>query len=588
VELLLSKGADLTAEDYFGDTALNEAAGQGHKDVVELLLNKGAEVNAKDKKGSTPLYDAALEGRKDVVELLLSKGAEVNVKNKDGRTPLHLAAFFGQKDVVELLLSKGAEVNAKNKFGETPWQEAAKQGHEDVVELLQSKGAQVTAEDKEEPLNLVTAGQQLDLGRAYEAAGQMDKAEAVYLRVLKWYEDDGSPAIIPLGSDVCYCLAELYQKRGDLAQAADYCQRLIERYLAWEEAWKKDGWDRTDREADSLLYLYLGQTCRLDGQYARAIKADLKSIEVNPEEHVAYKELGFAYFFDGQEAAAADAFKHALALKTDNIHTLGWLAHVELQMGMTADALEVARKGMEADPTKPLAWTQAGTSLVQLARYDEAIKLLREANEKFPENANIAWWLGKAYQGKGEGGGVSGRNVGGPAVQWFREASRLGVASHEGAMKELEDKGQKAEKAGNLYRALQTYTQAFSHYPYSGINHPLRDAVIRVYNKLPAKPVLPPQALAFGQRGEAALKAGDYAAAIDAYFDAVGVAPWWADGYFDLAIAYHAEFQFGMDEARGVAIECLKYYLALQPAKNDADAAKALIEKWSQERTKGL
>ena len=587
VELLLAKGAEVKARSKGGKTPLFNAASSGRKNVVELLLNKGAEVTAKDEDGTTPLFNAASYGHKDVVELLLSKGAEVNAKDEDGKTPLHKAAFYGRKDVASLLLSKGAEVTAKDKHGRTPLGEAMEEGCKEVVELLQSKGAKFTAEDKEEPLNLVTAGQQLHQGRDYEAAGQMDKAEAVYLRVLKWYEDHGSPAIIPLGQDICYRLAELYQKRGDLAQAVDYCQRLIERALAWEEAWKKDGWDRTDREYEALLYLLLGQTCRLDGQYARAIKADLKSVELNPKESVAYKELGLAYFYDGQEAKAAEAFKHALALKTDDINTLGWLAYVKLQMGMMADALEVARKGMEADPTKPLAWTQAGTSLVRLARYDEAIKLLLEANKRFPKNADIAWWLGKAYQGKGEGGGVAGANVGGTAVKWFREASRLGVASHEEVLKKLEDEGQKAEKAGNSYRALQKYTEAFSHFPYYQIRHPLRDTVIRLYNKLPAKPVLPPQAIAFGQRGEAALKAGDYDTAIDAYFDAVGVAPWWADGYFNLAIAYHVLFQFGMDESRGAAIECLNYYLALQPAKRDADAAKALIEKWSQERKKG-
>ncbi len=305
---------------------IHDAARAGDVEKVKALIktNPGL-VNAKDDTRWTPLHFAAINGREDVVELFLSKGADVNAKNKSQRTPLHLAACFGHKDVVELFLSKGAEVNAKNKFGETPLDEAAKQGHKVVVEMLLSRGAEFTAEDKDEPLFLQTAEQQVKLGRAYEAAGKMDKAEAVYLRVLKWSADEGSPVIIPLGALVCYRLGELYQKGGDLAKAVDYYQRLIERTLAWEEAWKKHGWeeDRPDEKDKADRYLLLGQTCRLDKQYARAIKADLKSIELNPKAPVAYKELGLAYFYDGQEAKAAEAFKHALALKTDDINTLG-------------------------------------------------------------------------------------------------------------------------------------------------------------------------------------------------------------------------------------------------------------------------
>jgi tetratricopeptide (TPR) repeat protein len=400
-ELLLGSGAEVNARDGSGCTPLFEAASEGCLDIVELFLSKGADVNVRSNSGETPLFRASRS--KGIAELLLSRGAEINVKNEDRWTPLHEAAHYGHKAVVELLLGKGGEVNAQDKNGRTPLGAAMAEGCKDIVELLQSHGAEVTAEDKEEPLTIGTAGLQLDAGLACEAAGQMDKAEAVYLRVLRWYEADGSPAILPIGQDACFRLAEFYQKKGDLAHAADYCQRLIERRLAWEEAWKEDHWDRTDLAVDSMLYLYLGQICRLDGQYEGAVAADLKSIELDPKESVAYKELGIASFFDGQEAAAADAFKHAAALKNDDVNTLGWLAQVELQMGRMADALEVARRGMEADPTKPLAWTQAGTSLVQLARYDEAIKLLLDANGRFPENADIAWWLGKAYEGKGEG-----------------------------------------------------------------------------------------------------------------------------------------------------------------------------------------
>lgn len=53
-----------------------KAAHEGHKDAVELLLSRGADVNAEDEEGNTALSRAMENGYKDLAELLLKNGAK--------------------------------------------------------------------------------------------------------------------------------------------------------------------------------------------------------------------------------------------------------------------------------------------------------------------------------------------------------------------------------------------------------------------------------------------------------------------------------------------------------------------------------
>ncbi|MFB0552620.1 MAG: ankyrin repeat domain-containing protein [Phycisphaerae bacterium] len=210
VKSLISKGADVSAKDKLGRTALHYASEKGHREVakllishgayvnatsfdarkplhyaamrgdkqtVELLLSKGADINAKDRYGSPPLFEAmksSAAGHKEVVELLFAKGAkipafhlaaylgdieklkkclqdgiDINSQEDFGSTVLHLATNLGKKDIVEFLISRGAQVDAKDTIGVTPLYYAAMHNYEDIADLLLAKGADANAKDKD-------------------------------------------------------------------------------------------------------------------------------------------------------------------------------------------------------------------------------------------------------------------------------------------------------------------------------------------------------------------------------------------------------------------------------------------------------
>ncbi len=84
---------------------LIEAARVGNLAAVTRLVCDGADVTAANDVGDTALHWASSYGHAAVVEFLVSKGADVNVVNEDGDTPLYVADKFGHAAVVSILES---------------------------------------------------------------------------------------------------------------------------------------------------------------------------------------------------------------------------------------------------------------------------------------------------------------------------------------------------------------------------------------------------------------------------------------------------------------------------------------------------
>ena len=78
--MLISKNANINAENESGWTVLHCAVVGGHKEITKQLIDKGADVNAKvtsvQNQGSTPL-DAAIEtDQPEIADLLRKHGGK--------------------------------------------------------------------------------------------------------------------------------------------------------------------------------------------------------------------------------------------------------------------------------------------------------------------------------------------------------------------------------------------------------------------------------------------------------------------------------------------------------------------------------
>lgn len=109
VRRLLKLGADLSYRcNEYGTTALHQAVGNSHRDVVEALLEADASVDDEDHEGKTALHFATSA---DVVEALIMAGADVDHEDREGKTPGRLALDRQNIDVVEALIGGRADPN---------------------------------------------------------------------------------------------------------------------------------------------------------------------------------------------------------------------------------------------------------------------------------------------------------------------------------------------------------------------------------------------------------------------------------------------------------------------------------------------
>jgi ankyrin repeat protein len=195
---LFEKGADLNAQDSFGNNALIYAAAGGHLALARWLVENGAQTNVRNQIGVTALRRAMTQGHKEMVSLLkkygaeeerqtisqgtsttyapgsllqaaregnldrlkqsLARGADVNSRNTEGWTPLMIAVHLGHQEIIRALLEhEPSQVNARNHHGWTPLRFAVEMGDAETLKMLLASGAEANAPDHEGTTALMQA-----------------------------------------------------------------------------------------------------------------------------------------------------------------------------------------------------------------------------------------------------------------------------------------------------------------------------------------------------------------------------------------------------------------------------------------------
>ena len=94
LQQLASRGAQVSKENFFGETGLMLASEGGHLEAVKYLIDAGAQLNAVDSFGSSPLIGAASNGHLDVVVALLRNSADVSHQNNLDQTAHSAGRIF--------------------------------------------------------------------------------------------------------------------------------------------------------------------------------------------------------------------------------------------------------------------------------------------------------------------------------------------------------------------------------------------------------------------------------------------------------------------------------------------------------------
>jgi Ankyrin repeats (many copies) len=121
VRWLVEQGADLMAEDSYGETPLHARARhwQGH---IEILQELGADVHRGENLRGTPLHSAAGAHNVRTAKILLQHGARADAINREKVTPLAYAlqrcsnaALENMAPLAELLLEHDRPAQAKSR-----------------------------------------------------------------------------------------------------------------------------------------------------------------------------------------------------------------------------------------------------------------------------------------------------------------------------------------------------------------------------------------------------------------------------------------------------------------------------------------
>uniref|UniRef100_A0A0G4GJB2 Uncharacterized protein n=1 Tax=Chromera velia CCMP2878 TaxID=1169474 RepID=A0A0G4GJB2_9ALVE len=154
-QVLLSPSGSATAVTK-GQAALHDAVTSGDSLAVRFLISRGADVKAQNADGASPLSLACLYGQAEVAVHLLDGGADANVKEnvkffgvvRHGWTALHLGCSLGDARIVEALVGRGRtrNVDCLNWEGLSPLMLVAgklmeEQSSERIVGFLLGAGA---------------------------------------------------------------------------------------------------------------------------------------------------------------------------------------------------------------------------------------------------------------------------------------------------------------------------------------------------------------------------------------------------------------------------------------------------------------
>lgn len=163
------------------------------------------------------------------------------------------------------------------------------------------------------------------------------------------------------------------------------------------------------------------------------------------------------------------------------------------------------------------------------------------------------------------------------AVQDFMTQSQIVQIStrlRDDAFAKALKPAQDAEAKGDLRAALSQYGRA-----YQAANSDTRatdmiKAVAQVSKKLNSPLVLPEEARRYGVQAGVLAEKKLYAEATSLYRQALGIAPWWAEGHFNRALLFEEQSRFSD------AITAMQAYLELSPNGTDARSAQDKIYEW--------
>jgi len=150
-------------------------------------------------------------------------------------------------------------------------------------------------------------------------------------------------------------------------------------------------------------YLRLGSLYAQAGQYDRAFAKLNEVIKANPSNPAPLMLTGILYETEGNIPKAREAYEKTLAINPRFVPAANNLAWIYSEHGGDKEkALQLAQTAKELAPEDPRISDTLGWILYKRGVYRRALNLLTEAAAKLPNNPQVQYHLGMAYQQTGD------------------------------------------------------------------------------------------------------------------------------------------------------------------------------------------
>jgi tetratricopeptide (TPR) repeat protein len=152
----------------------------------------------------------------------------------------------------------------------------------------------------------------------------------------------------------------------------------------------------------SPFFLERGLSYHAIGDRDRAMLDFASSVETDPENYMAWNNLGAGWLALGDFPRAAECFVRTLSLKPDYPYALSNLARVHMIAGDYGQALPLLEKSIEKDKSNPRALKLLRAEcLLGAGRPDEAEEAARDLSAEDPVDMDAAYLLARSLAARG-------------------------------------------------------------------------------------------------------------------------------------------------------------------------------------------
>ena len=201
-------------------------------------------------------------------------------------------------------------------------------------------------------------------------------------------------------------LPERHKKISEVAQTT-----YIEWVNKWVELEEKKDWEGllthslrwTEAQPEQYLaWNNLGVAYGKSGQYTEAIKAFKQALRINPESARVWFNLGLTYCHCDQYIEAIKPYKQGLGINPEDVDVWNDLGVAYNETEQYTEAIKALKQALSINPESAIAWYNLGNAYYKTDQYTEAIRALKQAlsiNSEFVD----AWYnLGVVYDVSGQ------------------------------------------------------------------------------------------------------------------------------------------------------------------------------------------